>query len=257
MILLSASKVWLWVQRDGGIWSFLTWTKNHFLLHWHPEVSLEVVKVETLVILLENLRPSPRIGWYRIKVDVLSSWSPPIKFDSSICDWKFEFSIFWEILLPLHWVFWSRFQSPQCLQPICHPSKFTPRTNRIRGTIQARLSFQIDGFLNGLSERLGHTQQVNQTEWSVFKRFSKTSFVWSLSIRQEILNVSQIGIAHFGICHHFSSRPDCNNTADVPSFTLRTALSAIPFVSDLCGVDVQWFQERSSEALPNSKKLSV
>ena len=38
--------------------------------------------------------------------------------------------------------------------------------------------------------------------------------------------------------HHFSSRPDCNNTADVPSFTLRTALSAIPFVCDLCGVDV-------------------
>ena len=33
--------------------------------------------------------------------------------------------------------------------------------------------------------------------------------------------------------HHFSSRPDCNNTAEVPSFTLRTALSAIPFVSDL------------------------
>ena len=49
--------------------------------------------------------------------------------------------------------------------------------------------------------------------------------------------------------HHFSSRPDCNNTADVPSFTLRTALSTIPFVSDLCGVDVQWFQERSSQAL--------
>ena len=29
--------------------------------------------------------------------------------------------------------------------------------------------------------------------------------------------------------HHFSSRPDCNSTEDVPSFTLRTALSAIPF----------------------------
>ena len=39
--------------------------------------------------------------------------------------------------------------------------------------------------------------------------------------------------------HHVSSRPDCNNTADVPSFTLRTALLAIPFVSDLCGVDAQ------------------
>ena len=28
MILLSASKVWLSVQRDGGIWSFPTWTRN-------------------------------------------------------------------------------------------------------------------------------------------------------------------------------------------------------------------------------------
>ena len=57
--------------------------------------------------------------------------------------------------------------------------------------------------------------------------------------------------------HHSLSRPDRNNTADVPSFTLHTALSAIPFVSDLCGVDVQWFQERSSQDLPNSKELSV
>ena len=36
--------------------------------------------------------------------------------------------------------------------------------------------------------------------------------------------------------HQFSSRPDCNNTAEVPSFTLRTVLSTVPFVSDLCGV---------------------
>ena len=33
--------------------------------------------------------------------------------------------------------------------------------------------------------------------------------------------------------HLFSFRLDCNNAAEVPSFTLRTALSAIPFVSDL------------------------
>ena len=55
MILLSASKVWLWIQRDGGIWSFLTWTRSHLSLHRHPEVSLEVVEVETLLILQENL----------------------------------------------------------------------------------------------------------------------------------------------------------------------------------------------------------
>ena len=40
--------------------------------------------------------------------------------------------------------------------------------------------------------------------------------------------------------HQLSFRPDCNKTAEVPSFNLRTALSAIPFVSDLCGVDVQY-----------------
>ena len=57
--------------------------------------------------------------------------------------------------------------------------------------------------------------------------------------------------------HHVSSRPDCNGTADVPSLTLRTALSAIPFVFDLCGVVVQWFQERFSQDLPISKGLSV
>ena len=37
--------------------------------------------------------------------------------------------------------------TPQGLQPVRQPSKFlTPRTERIRGTIQVRLSFQIDGF---------------------------------------------------------------------------------------------------------------
>ena len=64
------------------------------------------------------------------------------------------------------------------------------------------------------------------------KWYSEQSFVWSLPIRQEILNVSQIGLAFNGIC---ISRPDCNNSANVPSFTLLTALSAIPCVSDLCG----------------------
>ena len=36
--------------------------------------------------------------------------------------------------------------------------------------------------------------------------------------------------------HRSLSKPDCNNTADVPSLALRTALSALPFDSDLCGV---------------------
>ena len=93
-ILLSASKIWLWVQRDGGTWSFLNWTQNHFLLHQHPDLSLEAVEVETLLILPENL------------FDLLLELDGPVsngcsqflissnKTHPSICDWKYEFSIF-------------------------------------------------------------------------------------------------------------------------------------------------------------------
>ena len=42
---------------------------------------------------------------------------------------------------------------------------------------------------------------MNKTEWLVL--FSKTSFVWSLPIRQETLNVSQISTAFHGICPPF------------------------------------------------------
>ena len=56
------------------------------------------------------------------------------------------------------------FPTRQCLQPFCYPSKFPPRTERIPGTIQVRLSFQIDGFLTGLSQKLGNTQPMNQME---------------------------------------------------------------------------------------------
>ena len=54
--------------------------------------------------------------------------------------------------------------TPQGLRPVRHPSKFPPRTERIRGTIQLRLSFQIDGFLTGPSQLQGDTQPMNHME---------------------------------------------------------------------------------------------
>ena len=54
--------------------------------------------------------------------------------------------------------------TPQGLQPVRHPSKFPPRTKRIRGTIQVRRSFQIDGFLTGPSQFQDDTQPMNQME---------------------------------------------------------------------------------------------
>ena len=56
------------------------------------------------------------------------------------------------------------FPTPQGLRSVRHPSKFPPRTERIRGTIQVRLSFQIDGFLTDPSQLQGDTQPMNQME---------------------------------------------------------------------------------------------
>ena len=88
-----------------------------------------------------------------------------------------------------------------------------------------------------------------------FKWTSKSSLTRCSPICHEVLNISQIAIA----IHR--TRPPyfihSNNTADVPSFILRTALSAIPFVSDRWSVEVRWYHERSSQDLPNSNELSM
>ena len=134
MILLSASKAELLVERDGGIWSFLTWwTTNH--LSASPASRKWV------------MRWWKRPFWFSKKINVTlsSNWTFPDqdgcsqvlissrKFDSSICDRKKYFLLFlWEISPLLHWVFLRRFQMrPSCptrqyLQPVCHPSKLTP-----------------------------------------------------------------------------------------------------------------------------------
>ena len=92
--------------------------------------------------------------------------------------------------------------------------------------------------------------------WSV-KGHSEPPFVRCFPIRQQILYISQGQQHSTESAHHSSSRPDCDSTADVHSFTLRPALSAIPFVSGLRGFDVQWFQERSSQYLPNSRNCHL
>ena len=76
----------------------------------------------------------------------------------------------------------------------------------------------------------------------------------SLSMHtQRTPETGQMGLAIHGICQPFTPRPDCN-TAEVPSCTLRTALSAIPFVSDLTTYNDS---RKDFTSLPNSKDLSV
>ena len=75
-------------------------------------------------------------------------------------------------------------------------------------------------------------------------------------MRQEILNVSQIAVTVHGIRTPFFIQTWLQRYRRCP-FILRTALTAIPLVSDLCDVDVQRFQEKYSQALPNSNEVSV
>ena len=76
--------------------------------------------------------------------------------------------------------------------------------------------------------------------WSV-KWCSEPPFITCLPIRQEILNVH-------GIRPPFFVQTWLQQYCRCP-FILRIALWEFLFVFDLCGVDVQWFQERSSQNL--------
>ena len=99
-------------------------------------------------------------------------------FDSSICDWKNKFSLLGKYHNHLFRIesFSSRFPMrpsspiPQGLRPARHPSKFPPRRERVRGTIQVKLAFQIDGFGTDLSQ--GYQNHFHQKPFS-----SKTTFI--------------------------------------------------------------------------------
>ena len=267
MILLSASKVWLWVQRDGGIWSFLTWTRSHLSLHRHPEVSLEEVEVETLLTLQEKLFDLllelgvPVSRWMFSVPDFLHQiWFVHLRLE------KWIFHILWEIFLLLHWVFehgfWrvqvfqllkvcyrnvSPFQYVKVCESVRHPSNIpSARTERIRGTIQVRLSFQTWWILDWSlrSYRVILNQWAKRNDWS-FKWFSKKSFVSGFLIRQEILNVSQKGKTFQRICPPIFIQtwlPTIQQTYRLFFCVLLSQQSHLFLI--WCGVDVQWFQER-------------
>ena len=75
------------------------------------------------------------------------------------------------------------FPTPQGLQSVRHPSKFTPRTERIRGPIQVKLSFQIDGFATDPSQLQDDTQPMTKWNNRSFEWLPKTSFIGRLPIR--------------------------------------------------------------------------
>ena len=171
-------------MRSSGYVNVLQWNREWFFsrrvkfdsgfnvmavyeVSWHgPKVIYRFTGIRKRVLSWWWKRPF----WFSKKVNITLSlnWSMPYQgtcsqvlisskgFDSSICDWKNRFSIFFGKyhLFPIESFrveFWCvhRLQLLKvCNQYVILPNS-TPRTERIRGTIKVRLSFRIDGFLTG------------------------------------------------------------------------------------------------------------
>ena len=188
MTLLSASKVWLWVQHGGGIWNFLTWTKNHLSLHRHPEMSLEVVEETPLIIqenpfdlLLELVDAVPK--WLFSIPDLLRKfWFVHLRLEN-------EFSIFFGKYYFLRIEsfridFWCvhRFQ----LVNFCNEHVTLPNSHRVQIVSKEQskhdfLSKLMDSWLVLRNCRVILNQWTKWNDWS-FLKFSKTPFVWSFPI---------------------------------------------------------------------------
>ena len=119
----------------------------------------------------------------------------------------------------------------------------------------------MDSWLVFRRNRVILNQWTKRNDRSI-KWFSKTSLAWSFPIRQEILDMSQIAMAF----HRIGPPPFIQSwlyqySAEVPSFTRRTALSAMPFISDRWGVEVRWFHDKTFTCFPKFhcpyKQLSV
>ena len=130
----------------------------------------------------------------------------------------------------------------QCLQPKYILSKFLPLFTHIRGIFQVKLSCQIGGAWTGLLQKSDNIQPLHQKESLGLYMVLRIAF-------HEGFSHLPGRLGHFAdnnsipwnqpTIFHFSYKPDCNSTAEVRSFILRTALSAIRFVSDRWCVEVR------------------
>ena len=173
-----------WVQRDRGKWTFSDMDQKS--LGASPAFGNESWNGgrDPSDSPRKSTWLSPRIGRCRIKVDVLRSWAPSKSFDSSICDWKNEFSFcgkYHHFRIESFRVDFrsivsnsSKSATNTSTLPNSHP-----RTERIRGTIQ--VSFQIWWIL----------------DWS----FAVVGWSWNQWTKRNDRFLYMVA--------HFSFRPDC------------------------------------------------
>ena len=174
------------------------------------------------------------------------------KFHSSICDWNYEcFTTFRQYHLFRVESFSMDFWCVHLFQllEVHNESVSFPDSSRVQYVTKEK---SREHFLAKLMDswliRRGYRMIFNQwTKWNdrSFKRLFKSTFGCCFPIRQSLLNVFADSSSIPWNPPTISSRPDCEQYSICPSLSLRTALSAIRFVSERWGADMQWFHEEN------------
>ena len=125
----------------------------------------------------------------------MDPWSLPDNFAVPSASGKIKCSPFFGVVIFFALSLRAWISDVQVSQLLLSATKISPLHSR--GIFQVKVSYQ-----NGGAKR----------NYSPFEWFSKSSFIRSFPLCQEVLDISQITTAF----HRIS--PDRNNTADIPSF---------------------------------------
>ena len=209
-------------------------------------------------------RSSPRSRRSRVKVDILRRCSPHRFWLFHLRREIWIFHFFAALRLPLHGAFWRWVHmrpSPPFLHNVCDHNVSFPDSHRVQN-ITEKCTWQ------DVCSKLMQSRLIFRRNKVIFEHCAKR-YHWSVKmvsrIAFHVVSAQQTrDLQCFADSNSIPWNPPTirypDRTAIAPQMSLLS-LCALLFrqshFSDLCGVDVQWFQERSSNALPNSRELSV
>ena len=206
----------------------------------------------------------PRVC-YRLGVGSGNSWSLPGTFavpsstenvnSSSFCVINTSFAL---IFSRVNFGCVQILYTLRCRQSGCLLSKFLPRSMHTQEISLVRLLCHIDEVWIYHVMRSDDTQSLLRMVLLVLWMVLRIVFHGDFPVCQEVLDISQIVIAFHRICPPFF-HPILIEAKQLKynSSTLRTALSAMQFVSDRWGVDVLLLHDNSSQDLPHSNEPYV
>ena len=137
------------------------------------------------------------------------------------------------------------------------PFQIPSTWNAYPRNILARLLDQTDGFLTVFRRNRVIFYHRSKRNYRAFKWFSESPLIRCHPIGQEIKNVSQIAVTFHGIRPPMFVKTWLEQYRRCPfHYSTHCSLSNPICFWPVC-VDLQWFQDNSSQDLPNSKESSV